>query len=267
VFPLALDRNVAYENTSPAELFASARRASPTGILQVNHPRHDPRLGYFVAYDLDRATGLPRLPGYDPGFDAIEVFNGLHVQDRGFTEGVLLDFLRLLGTGRRYVATGSSDSHQLAFLDPGLPRTLIAYGGHSDEAESSAPAERVLKALKAGRAIVTSGPLIEATIGGAGPGETAHHVGKRPKLALRVRAAPWVSARTISVLEGPSGAVIATRTLEASDRVVRFEGTLPLELFAPTFVVVTVAGDTPLPNTSRSDIVPFAFTNPIWVEP
>jgi hypothetical protein len=32
-------------------------------------------------------------------------------------------------------------------------------------------------------------------------------------------------------------------------------------------VVVTVRGDTPLPNTSRTDIVPFAFTNPIWLEP
>jgi hypothetical protein len=268
VFPIPLDRNVEYENTTPSRLFASARSASPNGILQVNHPRHDPRLGYFIAYDLDRATGIARRPGFDLGFDAIEVFNGLHVQDRGFTDGVLRDFLRLLGTsGRRYVATGSSDSHQLAFLDPGLPRTLIAYGGEDDEADATAPAERVLEALKAGRAIVSSGPLIEATIAGAGPGETAHHVGKRAQLRVRVRAVPWVSTRSLSVLEGPSGNLLFTLPIEPGERVLRFDRSLSIPVPAPTFVVVTVIGDVPLPNTSRSDIVPFAFTNPIWIEP
>lgn len=267
VFPLASDRNVEYEDTTPARLFASARRESPDGILQVNHPRHDPRLGYFIAYDLDRETGIARRPGFDPSFDAIEVFNGLHVQDLGFTNGILRDFLRLLGSGRRYVATGSSDSHQLAFLDPGLPRTLIAYGGSNDEEDARAPANRVIAALKAGRALVSSGPLIEATIAGAGPGETAHHVGKLARLRVRVRAAPWVSTRTLRVLEGPSGKELHTLTIPASPRVLRLDRVLPITVVQPTFVVVTVAGDTPLPNTARTDIVPFAFTNPIWLNP
>jgi hypothetical protein len=267
LIPIAPDRNVEYENTTPSRLFASARAASPDGYLQVNHPRHDPELGYFLAYDLDRNTGIASKPGYDGGFDGLEVFNGFHVQSAGFTDGILLDYLRVLGTGRHYVATGSSDSHQLAFLDPGLPRTWIAYGAADDEADATAPVERVLASLKAGRAVVSSGPLIEASIAGAGPGETAHHVGKRPQLKLRVRAAPWISTAWVTVLEGPSGKVLARLAIPKSERIVRFERTLPLELVGPTFVVATVRGDTPLPNTSRTDIVPFAFTNPIWLEP
>jgi hypothetical protein len=267
VFPIALDRNVEYENTTPSKLFASARTASPDGFLQVNHPRHDPELGYFLAFDLDRQTGVARKPGYDAGYDGLEVFNGFHVQSTDFTDGILLDYLRVLGTGRHYVATGSSDSHQLAFLDPGLPRTWIAYGGADDEADATAPAERVLASLKAGRAVVSSGPLIEARVAGAGPGETAHHVGRRPQLSLRVRAVPWVSTAWLTVLEGPSGNVLARVAIPKSERSVRLERSLPLELTGPTFVVVTVRGDTPLPNTSRTDIVPFAFTNPIWLEP
>jgi hypothetical protein len=267
VFPIAADQNVEYENTTPERLFASARRASPRGILQVNHPRHDPRLGYFIAYEFDRSTGRARA-GFDASFDAVEVFNGFHVQDAGFTEGILRDFMRLLASGRHYVATGSSDSHQLAFLDPGLPRTLIAYGGADDDADATAPPARVLDALKAGRAIVTSGPVIEATVSGAGPGETAHHVGKQAQLRIRVRAAPWVSTKTLSVLEGPSGNLLYRLPIPRSSRVVRLERALPIALTnGPTFVVVSVLGDEPLPNTSRSDVVPFAFTNPIWVSP
>jgi len=267
VFPIAQGRNVEYENTTPSKLFASARAASPAGFLQVNHPRHDRELGYFLAFDLDRNTGIAAKPGYDPGYDGLEVFNGFHVQSAGFTDGILLDYLRVLGSGRRYVATGSSDSHQLAFLDPGLPRTWIAYGGGDDEADATAPAERVLAALKAGRAVVSSGPLIEAKVAGAGPGETAHHVGKRPRLELRVRAAPWISTAWATVLEGPSGNVLARIPIPKGERAVRLERTVPLELAGPTFVVVTVRGDTPLPNTTRTDIVPFAFTNPIWLNP
>ena len=267
VFPIALDRNVEYEDTTPSRLFASARAASPSGFLQVNHPRHDPELGYFLAFDLDRQTGVARKPGYDAGYDGLEVFNGFHVQSADFTDGVLLDYLRVLGTGRHYVATGSSDSHQLAFLDPGLPRTWIAYGAADDEGDATAPAERVLASLKAGRAVVSSGPLIEASVAGAGPGETAHHVGKRPQLKLRVRAAPWISTAWVTVLEGPSGNVLARVAIPKSERAVRLERTLRLEVAGPTFVVVTVRGDAPLPNTSRTDIVPFAFTNPIWLEP
>lgn len=267
LIPIAPDRNVEYVNTTPSRLFASARAASPDGYLQVNHPRHDPELGYFLAYDLDRNTGIAGKPGYDASYDGLEVFNGFHVQSSGFTDGILLDYLRVLGTGRHYVATGSSDSHQLAFLDPGLPRTWIAYGAADDEADATAPVERVLASLKAGRAVVSSGPLIEASIAGAGPGETAHHVGRRPQLKLRVRAAPWISTAWVTVLEGPSGKVLTRLAIPKSERIVRFERMLPLELTGPTFVVVTVRGDSPLPNTSRTDIVPFAFTNPIWLEP
>jgi hypothetical protein len=45
----------------------------------------------------------------------------------------------------------------------------------------------------------------------------------------------------------------------------RYETTLRDD--GPTFFVVVVRGKTPLPNVYRAGVRPFAFSNPIFVEP
>lgn len=268
VFPLPPNANVTYRDTTPAGLFASARRHSPRGILQVNHPRFEPRLGYFTRYELDPATMQPQKPGFDPSFDALEVYNGDDASDPARVERVLHDFMRLLGSGRRYVATGSSDSHKLAFLDPGVPRTFIAHGAETDDdADATVPIEAAIQALKAGRAIVTSGPFVDASVALAGPGQTAYAVGARSELHVRVLAPPWISANRLRVFMGPEGRVVHDVAIPARLGPVRFDGVLPLEHASATFVIVAVSGDVPLPNSGRDDIRPFAFTNPIWLAP
>lgn len=266
VFPLPLQASIEYRDTTPARLFAAARRASPDGVLQVNHPRWEPRLGYFSHFDLHPDTAEPQRPGFDPGFDAVEVYNGEDARDLGRVEAMLHEFLRLLGKGRRYVATGSSDSHKLAFLDPGVPRTLIAHGGASDDdRDVHAPVAEVLRALKSGRAIVTSGPFIDARIGGAGPGQTVRAASARSELHIRVLAPPWISTNRLRVLEGPEARVRFDLPIPNRRNTVRFDRKLRLENAEGTFVVVTVTGDDPLPNTGNDSIRPFAFTNPIWI--
>ncbi|HEY8943322.1 MAG TPA: CehA/McbA family metallohydrolase, partial [Polyangiaceae bacterium] len=203
VFPLPLDASIEYRDTTPARLFAAARRASPNGVLQVNHPRWEPRLGYFSHFDLHPETAQPQRQGFDPNFDTVEVYNGDDARDLAKVERNLAEFLRLLGGGRRYVATGSSDSHKLAFLDPGVPRTWIAHGGAPDDAtDASAPVADVLRALKAGNAIVSSGPFLDVKIGETGPGQTLYAAGSRSTLRVRVFAPPWVSTSWLKVLEG-----------------------------------------------------------------
>lgn len=267
-FPLPKDASIEYWDMTPKRLFAAARAAAPEGILQVNHPRWNAALGYFTRYDLDPTSAQPRKPGFDPGFDAIEVYNGYEAEHRDQVELVLQDFLHLLGQGRRYVATGSSDSHKLAFLDPGVPRTYIFHGaGRDDETDARAPVDRVLQALREGRAIVSSGPFIDAHVGRFGPGQTASGLGKVAKLRVVVSAPSWVDTARVRVLEGPTGRVAYDRPIPPGPRTVRFDRTLSVPLTGPTFLVVTVTGERPLPNTFREDILPFAFTNPIWVEP
>jgi hypothetical protein len=272
VFPLALDRNVKYVDTTPKELFADARKQSPDGVLQVNHPRMSPALGYFNFFQLDPATGEPHVAGYDPNFDSLEVYNGGEAFSIKKVKQVLRDYLHLLGRGRHYVATGSSDSHNLAFLDPGLPRTMIRYAsGGSDEEDLATPAKTLIQALKAGHAIVTSGPFIEASIDGKGPGDTAHRVGKIAHLHVVVKAAPWIDVSAVEVLEGGSvnrAAWLAiNKKKNQKQKVLRFDHTFDLRVKQPTFFVVTAIGEKPLSNVSRGGTLPFAFTNPIWVEP
>lgn len=268
VFPLEPGQNIRYRDVTPSELFADARKKSPSGVLQVNHPRLDEKLGYFAHYRLSYDTAEPRVPGYDPNFDTVEVYNGDDARDLNLVIPVLLDYMHLIGRGYRYTATGSSDSHNLAFLDPGVPRTYIRHGvGEDDETDVFAPQDAVVRALKAGHAIVTSGPFIEVSVNGNGPGETATGVGPKAKLKVRVRAAPWVNVTRLEVLEGKNARLAHARRLYPSSSALRYEGVIEVPVTKPTFVVVVARGDVPLPNTSRDSTLPFAFTNPIWLNP
>ena len=268
VFPLTPERNVVFDNTTPSELFADARRKSPGGLLQVNHPRWDEKLGYFTYVALDENTAEPRRAGWDPNFDLLEVYNGDDAKELKDVKKVFFDWIHLLGRGHRYVATGSSDSHNLAFLDPGLPRTLIRHGaGSSDAADLDAPIDGVLQALKAGRVTVSSGPIIEASINGKGPGETASGVGKRARLEVRVQAAPWIDVAALSVLLGGDAKLIHWVPVPRSGKPLRLQRAFDVPVEGKSFVIVAAEGERPLPNVSRDGTVPFAFTNPIWLEP
>ncbi len=268
VFPLATGKNIVYEDTTVDELFRDARKQSPGGVLQVNHPRMAPAISYWSYYGIDDNDGSMARKGYNPAFDTVEVYNGDEARDLKMVQRVLLDWIHQLGRGHRYAATGSSDSHKLAFLDPGLPRTMIRHGaGKSDDTDVAAPAGRIIDAIKAGRSFVTSGPMIEATIAGKGPGETATGVGRKPELRVVVRAAPWIDVTSLKVLVGGNAKQVEWVKISRSKKVLRLDKTLRVPIEKATFVIVTVSGQRGLPNTSRDFMQPFAFTNPIWVTP
>ena len=68
------------------EVFDELPDAARSGdfVLQINHPRTG-RTGYFDQLGFDPATGVRHGPGYDAGFDALEVWNGRNVD--GAREG------------------------------------------------------------------------------------------------------------------------------------------------------------------------------------
>jgi hypothetical protein len=270
LFPMKPSDRVRYENTTPKALFAEMRKASPNGIIQVNHPRWDD-IGYFHEFKLDPKTA--RLPApaknqFSWAFDTIEVMNGLDASSEAKVRKVLFDWIRLLGQGHRFVATGSSDSHKLFFVDPGVPRTMIRFAdGGDDKSDLTAPAKALVAALKAGHATVTTGPILDVTLNGKKPGETVR--GSEDKeLAIRVRAAPWIRVDEVEVLLGPQGNRVRWISLSKGKRdIVRLDTKFTLRVPAKSFVVVLAKGNTPLPNVYSSGIKPFAFTNPIWVAP
>ncbi|HMJ14445.1 MAG TPA: CehA/McbA family metallohydrolase, partial [Polyangiaceae bacterium] len=267
VFPLNTNQNVRFRDATVDELFADARKQVGSGIVQVNHPRLEPNLGYFTYFGIDDRTGRMSRPGFNAKFDTLEVYNGDDAFDFRLVRRVFTDWLHLLELGERWPATGSSDSHKLAFLDPGLPRTMIRHSRSGDDrTDVHAAVADVLAALKAGRSLVTSGPLVHASINGKMPGERAEKAGPRPRLRLRIEAAPWIDVGSLEIHIGGSGTPWRTVPIPRTARVIRYEAEVELAIGRSTFVIVAALGARPLPNASRAT-QPFAFTNPIWVEP
>jgi hypothetical protein len=159
-FPLneALPRNGApvFRQRTPAELFAELHALGPDVMVQVNHPRLEPNIGYWDLTGFDAATGQAAGgPGgtYDAGYDLLEVWNGYDLSRPTFVERVFQEWLALLETGVRVVGTGNSDSHLVRYYWAGYPRTYVyAPDGARDPAT-------ILTALRAGAGLRDQRPV------------------------------------------------------------------------------------------------------------
>jgi hypothetical protein len=246
-------------NTPPRVMFQAARANTPDAFIQVNHPRMQPNIGYFNVTGLDPRSNTAVSPEYDPSYTAIEVFNGFYLARVDLVEAVLGDWFALLNTGARYLATGSSDSHQVAYQWAGYPRTYVHVGAHGDD-----PAA-VLQALRAGRAFVTSGPMLLLSAGAHEPGDTAPCAARRDvTFRVRVLAAPWVSVREVELVR--DGQRVATVAVRRGTDALRLDTTFTLPVGPGSWVVAIARGpsggmDAGLPGSGAA---PFAFTNPIF---
>ncbi len=268
VFPLDSVEGIPFENTTPKALFGAVRKLAPGSLLQVNHPRW-PK-SYFARYALDpgRAVVRPEFRDeFSEDYDALEVFNGFDAWSQALVRNVLRDYLKLVARGKRYTATGNSDSHGLFFVDPGMPRNLVRYGtAASDDADLEAEPARVIEAIRKGHVLVTNGPIIDVSIDGVGPGGTLKTDRKRVTLAIEVRAAPWIDVSDVEVLRG-GGERIRSIPLVPTRDVTRLSYRATLNGDGSTFFVVVARGKKPLPNVYRPGVRPFAFTNPIFITP
>ena len=196
--------------------------------------------------EVDPETGLRDLD-----FDAMELMNGPRIARY---DELRRDWISLLRQGERKTATGNSDTHSLHHV-AALPRTYVAA---VDDRPAFFDAAEFLRNLRAGRAYITTGPLVTARLGEAGLGESFS--GAEGTLRVRVDAAPWVPVAEIRV--AVNGDDVATQPAE--------RGTLaeiPLRFDGDAFVTVEVVG----PATGAyaellPDFEPVAFTNPIFVD-
>ena len=237
VFPLRLGEVVGgSREKTPTEYFSEAR-AKGARIVQVNHPLWGGGQGYFARMD---------DPEFDWGFQTVEVLNGFDGKLGETDFGAVQAVFELWTQGRRVTATGGSDDHNMDKLvaQVGNPRTYV-YVDLKDGEDLTA--ERWLAALGAGRAFVTSGPLVylmaqEGALLGSrlragGPLRLQIEVeSRKPLRALRL----WHNGRELRAfpLEGHEASIV-------------WEGIARSGWYA-----VTV----------EAEDEGFALTNPIWVE-
>ncbi len=280
VFPYAGPEVPPFRKTTLRQIFAKARAGDASRVIQVNHPRLWKHIGYFDLAGLDTKTGHAEREFRDD-FDTLEVFNGFDAANRARVESVMMDWLRLLEHGHRFVATGDSDSHRIQYQWAGYPRTYVTLPPEGGNVESGPiDGAMLIASLKAGHAFVTNGPIIEADIDGHGPGDTVVLQTSQAQVRVRVRAAPWIDVDEVELFVGTQSAArrpIASRPGrtgvpngaldDVRRQMIRFDSEFEVAIRPPDgFVVVVVRGsrrlDDVLPYMATQ---PLAFTNPIWV--
>jgi hypothetical protein len=251
-----------FAGMTPGGIFAAIRAAAPGALIQVNHPRMDQhRIGYFTLGGLDTASGAAATPDYSPDFDVVEVWNGMDNNDPEVTGRNVAEWFELLNLGRRYTATGNSDSHALIHQWAGYPRNWVRTGA------GGAPSPAAMaEAVRAGRVQVSSGPFIALKVGGGEPGDLVAATGGRVQVDVEVLAAAWIDTDTVEIWA--NGELAAESALTAGDAGAR-RGRLSLRLPVPrdSWIAAVVRGDAPLTEVLPwTRLTPFAFTNPVFVD-
>jgi len=136
--------------------------------------------------------------------DALEIVNRMS-WDKALE--VRADWFALLNAGYALTGVAGSDSHALAVEQVGWPCNFVDVG-----LEWSGESRRgvLLKAVRAGRMQISTGPLIDLRVvaarGEGGPGAVLGTAGEPVQVEVRVRAAPWVPVPELRLVE--DGAVV-----------------------------------------------------------
>jgi hypothetical protein len=110
--------------------------------------------------------------------------------------GHLDDFFRMLEHGMQKTQIASSDSHGSS-IEPGAPRT---YFKSDTDDPASLSIEAAVDALRGGKAFVTYGPFIRASIGDHSFGEvTSAAAGSQVELNLDVLTASWFGVDRVEI--------------------------------------------------------------------
>ncbi|HYE18350.1 MAG TPA: CehA/McbA family metallohydrolase [Tepidisphaeraceae bacterium] len=238
-------------------------------LVQQNHPD----IGWLV-YDKD-GDGK-----HDSGYmtleytDVIEVWapsilkfkptrkiKGNLINDRAF------NWLQLLNQGYRLPGVANTDAHH-CFHDSGAIRNWVRSATDDPAAVNEMD---VVRAAKRGNVVMSSGPFLDVSLDGAGPGDDLRLAGPG-KLKARVQCPNWFDVDRVQVLINgrPDPALNFTRATHPAmfgDGVVKFDQTLPVTIKSDAHVIVIAAGE----NSSTGPVmgegdIPLAVSNPIYVD-
>ncbi|HSI33090.1 MAG TPA: CehA/McbA family metallohydrolase, partial [Tepidisphaeraceae bacterium] len=238
-------------------------------LVQQNHPD----IGWLV-YDKD---GDGRT---DSGYmtleytDVIEVWapsilkfkptrkiKGNLINDRAF------NWLQLLNQGYRLPGVANTDAHH-CFHDSGAIRNWVKSATDDPAAVNEMD---VVRASKRGNVIMSSGPFLEVSLDGAGPGDDLKLSGPG-KLKVRVQCPNWFDVDRVQVLVNgrPDPALNFTRATHPAmfgDGVVKFDRVIPITIATDAHVIVISAGESSSTGPVMGDgDIPLAVSNPIYVD-
>jgi hypothetical protein len=247
------------------EIFAAARNNYDRDtIIMINHPRA-PTMGYFSYIGLDPKTGaIQRLDELSEDFDAIEVMNGMSV---AAAETVMQDWFFFLNRGKRVLGLGTTDSHHVHRLQPGLPRTYVHFG---HRAPARVTPDNLVAQLRKGDVVVSSGPVLTLTAADArNPrrtvriGDTLKLQGDAIQLNVEARAASWVRVKSLQVIV--NGQVALEQPLSQPDgKPLDYTATLSVPVQGERgWLIVRIVGEK---FTALFPDAPMAFTNPVYWE-
>ena len=264
VFPLVSgSAPIPFDRIAPPALVAAARAAPPADrdkVVQLNHPRMG-SIGYFELLRFDRRD-IPawreRSPLIETSFDAIEVFNGDDYAKPEEVERVMRDWYALLDAGVHATATGNSDSHKLTYHECGVPRNLVRIGV-DDPARFDE--RRFIDAVRRGRVVVSSGPVVMMEVAGHAVGESVP-AGDQ-EIHVTVDAPPWVDVSSVEIVR--RGEPLHTWTGPFATAVRRLDARFSATLDKGDWVIAVARGDKPMTFLARPGAKPLSFTNPVWV--
>ncbi len=245
---------------------------SPAPFVQMNHPRpsqdaeeadlyfthlgvvgepYDPTLPLTQEPNAALGEKSPLHGGRDLDYHGVELMNAESLLRY---RRVRADWFSLMLQGERIVGTANSDSHRLGVI-VGLPRTYVAVS--QDTLEDFSEAE-LMRSLRAGAAWGTTGPLLEVKLDGSPLG--ALHSGRSGTLRVTVDGAPWVPIAEWRAYV--NGELVHRAPIAAGE-----SAELPLVFAEDAFVTVEVEGPAEgLYAEAFPNFIPFAFTNPIFVD-
>jgi hypothetical protein len=248
-------------------------------IIQVNHPRWE-GIDYFSQAELDETTGSSDSPRWSPDFDAIEVLNenclwgwrdpedSPGIETGSQTHSSMRDWYALLDTGHRAIATGNSDSHSVKANFAGVPRNYLT--SSTDDPGAIDPRE-MIDALRRGEVVVTSGPIVRASIPDRGihddPRMATADANGDVVIAVEIQAAPWIDVDRIRVIR--NGDEISTITVSPDRDRVRFEEDIRVPMDEDGWIVLLVEGDdslAPMIEGKKRPVLPVAIVNPFRVD-
>jgi hypothetical protein len=181
-----------YYELPPGEVFKEAR-ARGARVIEVNHARMPPRIGYFDLTHFDARNGAADKD-FSTEFDSLEVHNGFWLEHPDRVREGVDDLVGLARRGKRVAAVGNSDSHKLFFEEAGWPRTYVRTTGNEPLGT------RVLGALLRGESTVSAGPFVEMTVEGRPIGsQVAVSKGKTARVHVRVQAPAWIPVDHVEI--------------------------------------------------------------------
>jgi hypothetical protein len=208
IFPVALlTKPPAYDTRDRAAVLAGIRSVPEVRFVVFNHtndthasvrPGHPERFHALSGESLD---------GQPWDVDGIEVINSSAQQSDPMR--LFRNWFALLNNGKRVVAVGSSDSHDVNAYIVGQARTYIASGATRPD---RIDVEEACSNLKAGKALVSQGLITEMWVDDKfAVGDFATGNSGEMKVRVRVRGPQWMTADRIDIYG--NGAIVASRAI------------------------------------------------------